>query len=124
MIFEDEDLEFHSNRASKELFSKHTSSCRAHRGTHTSELCVWECQGTVWDTLGTSALIRIDPSRRSATIFFTKKKNPTPRMTQLFKELVIDAYDRFLNDLKGNLIFQNLKIVEHEKISQNLRFFH
>ena len=47
---------------------------------NTSELCVWECQGTIRDTLGTSALIKSDPNHRSA--FFLQKKDPTPRMTQ------------------------------------------
>ena len=36
------------------------------------------------------------------------------------KELVIDAYDQFLKDLKGNLIFQNLQSVDYKK--KNLKF--
>ena len=34
---------------------------------------------------------------------------------KILKELIIDAYGQFLKDLKGNLIFQNLKNVDHKK---------
>ena len=40
------------------------------------------------------------------------------------KESVISIYDQFLKDLKGNLIFQNLKIVEHGKNLSKIMFCH
>ena len=42
---------------------------------------------------------------------------------KILKELIIDGYDQFLQDLKGNLIFQNLQSVDHKKKIQNLCFF-
>ena len=42
---------------------------------NTSELCVWECQGTIRDTLGTSALTRTGHKPPNLDRFLGGKKN-------------------------------------------------
>ena len=69
-------------------FSKPTSNCGDHHGTHTSVLCVWERLGTIPGSLGSSGLIKTNLSRQAWIIFFYCKKmiSPPQKMSWLFKQ--------------------------------------
>ena len=46
---------------------------------NTAELCIWECQGTIRDTLGTSALTRTGPKPPNLDRFLLQKHDLSPQ---------------------------------------------
>ena len=74
-------------------FSESISNCGRHHNMNTSELCVWECQGTIRDTLGTSASTKTGPKPTNLDsvgfIFLDKKWICNRKMSSLFNSVPV-----------------------------------